>query len=613
MRLTRSFLPLAIAGIGASCGSIPNEPGPPPVGREIAPSGVMRGIVVYSGPHPCSKNGHIVGGAILFVFDRRLLPPPNGLGSTPVNFSAVTGDTLFANEPRNPTPDVYCPLDHGVKDNITANVPFAISPFPAGSFVIQSFYDYTGDFLPNFKFRNLPEMGDVGGGDIDTVDALKPTNAGNPNYQPRFLPVDIGMPDALPEGGLAGLIPNFTLPDTGFVADNLTVTVGAVLSTTRPYFYPGGMETSFDPASGAFTQREVQSSALSPTSLENIRSTGEKNPNFDPVLTIPQDIQVLAAPNQGMEPNVNNFESKFPRLFLHSGLPGKVEPPRAIAAPFLFQLPATGKTAGFNVWQNALFDATTQKWIPQDIPEGQGIPQLWPLVVLTKLIDDPGHTIDPASIKQQGSPTAPVVVIQGITLLGGDGADTTKPDTVYNTAQAEAFGDLFDTGSGRPTVFIQDHLTVVLRPAAICFDTLFDGTNPDKRGTIVTPHLLATTADLANPASNMPIVPEAVLMNPQFASLVKGAPIQACLPTGRYAVNVVYPDGQAWTVPNESGACSGDEGSTDYKKLTCTLKPGPILYSQGTRAVVEVVPATNPAHCTGASRVPAVCLPSAPP
>ena len=31
--------------------------------------------------------------------------------------------------------------------------------------------------------------------------------------------------------------------------------------------------------------------------------------------------------------------------------------------------------------------------------------------------------------------------------------------------------------------------------------------------------------------------------------------------------------------------------------ITCTLKPRPILYSQGNRAVVEVVAATDPKNC----------------
>ncbi len=86
------------------------------------------------------------------------------------------------------------------------------------------------------------------------------------------------------------------------------------------------------------------------------------------------------------------------------------------------------------------------------------------------------------------------------------------------------------------------------------------------------------------------------------------------MPVGRYSINVIYPDGQAWTVPNESGACSGAEGATNYTNLSCTLQPRPILYSQGTRAVVEITAATNPAHCTaksvapGAARVPACSL-----
>ena len=91
---------------------------------------------------------------------------------------------------------------------------------------------------------------------------------------------------------------------------------------------------------------------------------------------------------------------------------------------------------------------------------------------------------------------------------------------------------------------------------------------------------------------------------------MKGAPVQACLPTGRYAINAVYPDGQAWTVPNETGACSGAEGATDYAQLTCTLQPRPVLRSQGTRAVVEIVAATDASHCAGDHAVPAACRPA---
>jgi hypothetical protein len=613
MRPMRSFIPLVLAGIAAACGPVPSETDPPPIGREVAPTGVLRGTLVYSGPHPCSSNGHIVGAAIIYVFDRRNLPPPNGLATTPVNFGVVTGDELFAAEPRNPGPSTYCPLQNGITDTITTNAPFAISPVAGGEYVVQSFYDYTGDYLPNFSFRDLPERGDIGGGIVDTADALKPGNAGNPNYQPIFLPVDVGIREALPDGEAEGGIPNFLIPPEGFVADNLTVTVGALIPSARPYFYPGSLAVSFDPGSGALSTQEVQTSSTAPTSLKNILTTVEKNPDFDPILTIPQDITVLAsATNNMVEGNVNNFESKFPHLILHAGLPA-AELPVAVAQPFHFQLasqapdggamPAPGAAAGFNVWQNAIFDPTKQAWEPQDIPEGGGVPSLWPLVVLTKL----DTSTDPHGTTAQGDATHPVIILQGITLLGGDGTgDTTKADTLFNTATAEAFGSLFDTASGQPVVFPQDHLTVLVRPAVLCFDTLFDTSNPDKRGTIVTPHLFEPTADLPQPQGTQSIVPEAALKSPQLAALVNGTPVQACLPTGRYAINVVYPDGQAWTVPNESGVCASAEGATNYAKLTCTIEPRPVLRSQGQRAVVEITRTTTPANC--AAPLPPACV-----
>jgi hypothetical protein len=613
MRPMRFFFLLLASGAAAACGSIPNDP-PPPGGRGFAPAGVLQGTVVYSGPHPCSMNGHIVGAAILYVFDRRNPPPPAGLASTPVNFGVVTGDALFASEPRNPGSIKYCPDQNGITDTVTVSAPFSIAPLAGGSYLIQSFYDSTGNFLPNFKFSNLPEKGDIGGGDIDTADALKPMNASNPNYQPHFLPVDVGTPLLPLDAGIDGDIPNYSIPADGIIVGNLTVTVGADLGLTRPYFYPAGMAVSFDPTAGTLSATEAQSSAAPPTSLTNIRNTASKDANFDPVLTIPQDLQVLAAPVSNMvQGNVNNFESKLPRLLLHGNLPVATDPKKseyatAIAPPFNFQVGPTA-TGAFTVWQNALFDNAKQKWVPQDIPEGGGVPQLWPLVVLTKLIDDPTHTLDPSSITQQGSPTAPVVILQGITLLGGNGMDATQPDSLFNSGQAEAFGELFDPPSGQPIIFSQDHLTVLVRPAVICFNTLFDPNNPDKRGTIVAPYIVGTSADLTG-ATTQPIVPPSILSSPALSSLVNGMPLQACMPVGRYAINVIYPDGQAWTVPNESGACSGAEGATNYTKLSCTLQPRPILYSQGTRAVVEIVKATDPTHCTAKSVSPA---PAAPP
>ena len=206
--MNRSLVPLALFVTAvAGCGNVPDDPG----ARIFAAAGVIRGTVLYQGPRPCSLNGHIVGNAILYVFDRRNPPPPNGLSNFPANFGVVTGDTLFANEPRwtGAGPEPYCPQKYGFTETITVSAAFAVSPMSAGSYEIQGFFDYTGDFLPTFKFRQLPEQSDVGGGDVDTADALKPINAGNPNYQPHFLPVDVGIPG----DGRAAHLPRRRDPD----------------------------------------------------------------------------------------------------------------------------------------------------------------------------------------------------------------------------------------------------------------------------------------------------------------------------------------------------------------------------------------------------------------
>ncbi|MGO9832933.1 MAG: hypothetical protein ACLP1X_01825 [Polyangiaceae bacterium] len=608
MAIARSpLLHLALACAWVACSSVPDETQPPPGGRLIQPAGVIRGNVVYSGPHPCSDNGHIVGSAIVLVFDRANPPPPSGLASTALNFGVATGDVLFANEPRYAGAELYCPLQHGITDTITVSAPFTISPVDPASYVLEAFYDYTGDFLPTFKFRDLPEKGDVGGGDIDTADALKPVNFGNLDYQPHFLPVDVGIPQPLPAGAPPTAVPTFVMPDTGYIADNVTVTMGEVLTLPRPYFFPVGAESAFDATKPTTFQAgaPLPNGSL-PTPDMGSPDLAPLNPTYAPVLTIPQDLQVLAPPVTVNQANVDHYEASFPHLVLQGGLPAAEQTiATASSQPFHFQLPPTG--GALSLWQNASFDSASQVWVPLLIPEGQNIPSIWPLVVLTKLVDDPTHTVDPASLTEQGSATAPVIVLQAITLLG-EGSSS----LLFDTIGAAQNGALFDA-SGRPVVRPQSQMTVLLRPNVICFDSLFDPTQVDKRGTLVTPYLLGTTADLPTGMADALIAPPSVFDNPQVAALVKGAPVTACLPIGRYAINVVYPDGQAWTVPNEAGGCSGTEGSTNYATPPpqCTLKPRPVLVSQGPRAVVEIVPTADSTHCGGEQAVPPVCLPQA--
>jgi len=585
-RLSRcAILAFGVTAPGA-CGSVPDDPGP----RIFAPAGIIRGTVVYQGPRPCSRGGHIVGNAILLVFDRRNPPPPIGLASTAVNFADVTGDVLFGNEPRYTGPDVYCPQQSGFTETIRASAPFEVAPLAGGSYEIHAFFDSTGNFLPEFTIRNLPEQGDVAGGAVDTADALRPTNAGNPNYVPRFLPVDVGVPQ-LPS---ASAIPDYVIPDTGFVADNVTVTIGSPLPMARPYFYAQGEEVAFDLGAMTLASSIAQSSSERASSSTGIYGATETDPDSMPVLTIPQDVGVLAPPTSASRSSADFYEWKFPHLRLQWGVPGS-ELAIATASPFGMQLAPFGqgpRGAGFLLWQNATLDPTTQAYQPQQIPEGN-VPRLWPQVVLTRL-----------SGNASASVSGPIVVLEGITLLASDTAD--RPDSLFGTAAAAAGGSLFDATAGRPTVWSQDHLTVVLRPSVICFPS------PLERGTLVTPHPTATSADLdcstlpctATGVPDQPIAPPDLLS--KLGVQVKDA-VTACLPTGRYGISVLYPDGQAWTVPNEAGVCSGAEGTLDYPHLTCTIKPRPVLYSQGNRAVVEVVAAQDPSSCQGERSPPVAC------
>ena len=633
MRKAFPFFPLVLFGAATACGSVPDDSG----SNVYAPGGVIQGTVIYQGPRPCSSGGHIVGNAVMLVFDRQNPPPPNGLGATVVNFADVTGDVLFANEPRYTGSEVYCPYQAGFTETITVSAPWVVAPVAAGSYIIQAFFDYQGAFLPTFKFAQLPEEGDVGGGYIDTADAQKEVNAGNPNYQAHFLEVDVGTAQPLPAGSPANAVPAYTLPADGYVASNVTVSLGEVLPLTRPYLYPQGLTTAVSSDGTTLADTVVQSSDIpqpSPMGIPDttgIANTVETDPNYAPVLTIPQDFQALSAP--GLTPGAANvFEHNLPHIKLVFGVASS-ELPTATSAPFNFQLnpsPTSMNPQGaFSVWQNAAFDPTPTaaspegQWIPLDIPEGNGLPQLWPVVILSKLIDDPGHTLDPASLTAQGSATAPAVILQGITLLEkpqmaliGNPSSDTILNTIYGgpppgdnalfnyPAASASDPPVGPHNSGYPNIMQQDEITVALRPSVICFSQLFDG-NPDNRGVIVTPYQFGEVAAFPTPTGQGPIVPVDLLDNDdptraQVTNLVSAVQY-GCLPTGRYAINVVYPDGQAWTVPNEAGACTTNEGTTEYNATppTCSLTPTtrPLIHSQGTRAVVEITATTNPANC----------------
>ena len=648
-------------------GTVPNDTSRAD-NREFPPAGVIRGAVTYQGQHPCTRLGHVVGGAILFVWNRANPPPPSGLANFPANFAVIAGDQLFANEPRNPGPDTYCPQAQGNNDIVTVTAPYAISPMAAGSYIITAFYDYTGNFYPLLKFRNLPELGDVGGGYVDlnalaAAQALSAANTMLPkpraanefvNYVPTYLPIDIGIPTIVPTAA-ASIVPTFTMPGSGFLRDNIDVTIGLPLPFARPYFYAtnpgrclpsnaqpqcgasdtfsggvcvpsGAAPTCTTPGDTLFDPADTSAQQFTPA-VTHAPATKETDINQVPVITMTQDWQVDAQPGPAeavLNPGaIATTQSTFVTIQLTAGLPAP-EIPQAVALPnyggpppyppFHLQIPSAPQLLA---WDSG-----------GAIPETTLVKKMWPLVVLAKLVDDPAvggsppgtqampptHHRDPQGIIPSGSDGAvlsqalhqpePIVILEGLTLFNDSLADTSILGSVPAPVSPAAPGASVS------------HVSVLVRPSVICFNP----EHVDAGGVLVSPHEQGIDPGATTPGTMAPI------FDPVAVRAALGAQVRdlryACLPKGRYEINVVYPTGQAWTVPNEAGSCAVAEGRADFTNLSlfptnlrCASQPRPLLYSQGTRAVLEIVDAMDPTFCAGQNlelksrAVPNECLP----
>ncbi|MGH7330687.1 MAG: hypothetical protein ACREJX_20240, partial [Polyangiaceae bacterium] len=140
-------------------------------------------------------------------------------------------------------------------------------------------------------------------------------------------------------------------------------------------------------------------------------------------------------------------------------------------------------------------------------------------------------------------------------------------------------------------------LTTLIRTSVICFDPR----HIDQGGVLVTPHLTGPSADPTEvvPPDGKPLFDANAILAAE-AKLIRKVDV-GCLPTGRYEINLVYSTGQAWTVPNEAGSCSADEGAPGPAPTGgtapppdglqgCSHQPRAVMPSQGTRAVLEIVP-----------------------
>lgn len=429
--------------------------------------------------------------------------------------------------------------------SVTVSAPFTIAPVEADAYVVTAFYDRGGHFWPSFSFRNQPHFGDVAGGHIDLADFA--ARGSEPGYLPKLLPVVVGAPG--PRGELV-------IPPQGYVADNVPVTLAQRVLLTRPYFHPEGADEVPEPK---------------PT---------EANPSgnglYVPTLEIPQDYGIAAPPASLTTATLAALGKSFASLRLAWGVsvgevPAAVDP----AQPFGFQLsppPPEGR-GGLLVWSSG----AAYRELPM-------IPRLWPRVAFMKLLDDPSHRSDPQGLELQGDFAKPVVLITGFALSGDDLVRTVQamPPAAPSAGQAS--------------------MRVLVEPAAYCYDWR----NPALGAVLAVPRTTARSADETETGSHPTLDTAALKRAGGVREVTRG-----CLPKGRYGIVVSYPSGQSWSVPNESGSCAAVEGSTiaGADTGTCTASARPVLISQGTRAVIEVVAPPTPErveYCV-AHPVPAPC------
>ena len=470
------------------------------------PAGIVTGSVTYSGPPPCTRQGQVVGAAVLLAFEESLLPPPEGLGTSAAALTVVTGDTLFAGIRDQLTfhPDGKLLCGSGLPD-VVVSASFSVGPLAAGIYQIRGFYDRDGDFNPLFSIFNLPTAGDVAGGAIDNAAEVL---AGAP---PRYRALGIGE-----RRGDARV-----MPAEGFLLEGVSVSLGLALPLERPVFHLS--EVLDDPFG-----------------------------NDDPAaIVIPSDYQ-LAVFDEG-DPLAT--ESSFVRLRLGAGVAPE-EASAAAASPFFFPT-----SDPFLLYSRQDVNGDGVRDGQDHIPETPLIPALLPLGLLTKLSSGSSLTAQ-----------SPAVVLQAVTLRDGLlGTATSPPDLAEPRAE----------------------VLLALRPAVLCIDPH----NPAEDGVLLNTHpddgagnvLIDDTASL-----------EATL-EAQF-----GRPVHVtygCLPEGRYALNLVYDTGQAWTVPNEAGVCAEGEPQKEGGAI-CGSRPR--LSSQS--VVVTIGPPGDPAYCQ-AHPTPSVCAP----
>jgi len=325
--------------------------------------GTMKGVVTYSGPLPCSEDGHVVGDAVIALYSTDALPPPTGFGLDAHKIAVVSGDVLFAQVtdqiPVNPDGSRACPAPG---PSVQVSAVWNVDGMDAGVYQARAWFDYDGGWRASSVVADMVSKGDIAGGAISNVANML---AGD---LPQYVNIEIGT---------IGQDGRYEMPETGFVRQDVDVALGLPIPTNRPYFHISSMRRGGD-ANG------VPSPTLSPTNED---------------LAMPSDLRLYDAST------LRVHESLY-WLQLQTGVP-ESESVVAMQPPYVFQLGDPLMVQRYDVNRDGIIDA-------YDHITGTSLPvaALGPVVRLMKARDDKSN-------RWLGTQTAPLVLMNLVVIAEG--------------------------------------------------------------------------------------------------------------------------------------------------------------------------------------------------
>lgn len=560
----------------------------------LAPTGIIQGTATYIGPAPCLRNGQVEGALVLLLFDYNNPPPPEGLATTAINFATVPGERLFSNYPRPATgpgsvgnPNELCPSVNS--QSITVSTTWSMQQVNAGRYQVRAFYSRQNRFNPLFDYTNLPLAGDVPGGAI-----VDPRAA-----VPKFISIDVGVPvtvppnciqptaadkDACDQKKAAAAAGALEIPPEGFVRTGVPVALGNPLRSNTPYFSVDySKSVSYDVQTAAIGMAKDLADNYA---AQHHMIAGADNAALG-MVAFPQDHVSTSRSDLTCagtkDPNCDIFkyaQPSFPAVRFNYGFPGDAGDPTKTPADAW--IAKNAKPANpFDPTHIRPYYGLDPHQFASDIPTSDGfmltrvftpsgqpdlvrdnealetlaqVANLFPLVVLSKLAEDgEGNILQPPQPQ-----TDPIVIIQGITLRDWTDGPLKGQGSMKASSQGQIAGGALTNAAGEPDPAqplnqpngneVQQGFTALIRPATVC--TFPEG---DLRGTLVTP--VAQDPNPLNDADKTLVERARILA--AFPTRVKDVKF-GCLPPGHYAINVVYPSGQAWSFPNLTGHCSFD-------------------------------------------------------